>query len=110
MGTSTTVGVLDLTTTVRFGGTSIENAVRIAEALDDALLTQIKQQGAGAIKGYYVRPVGLNVQVGLRFQGMPAENVEETADDVLTAALETVSVRSQSVSVGKRTSTMLVGA
>lgn len=101
---------MDLTTTVRFTGADVSAAERIAEELDVAIRAEINEQGAGAIRQYFVRPVGVTVQVGLRFSGMDPDHVEATADEVLQGALSKVSSLEGATPLGKRTSTLLVGA
>lgn len=108
--TQVTTEVMDLTTTVRFTGASVTTAARIAAELDATLRAEIANQGAAAIREYFVRPVGETVQVGLRFKGMVADHVEATADEVLEGALSKVSSLEGATSHGKRTSTLLVGA
>lgn len=108
--TQVTTVAMDLTTTVRFPGVDSSSAAEIAVELDAALRHEISDQGAAAIKAYFVRPLGETVQVGLRFEGMIADHVESTADDVLRAALERIGSESNSSVRGKRTSTLLIGA
>lgn len=109
--TKAETGVIDLTTTVRFASVDVDTAGGIAEQLDAALRSEIDAQGVGAVREYFVRPVGVTVQVGLRFVGMDPEHVEDTANDLLQAALEDLSrVRAGDSARGKRTSTLLVGA
>jgi len=104
-------GVIDLTTTVRFPRIDVRTAAGIAEQLDAALRSEIDAQGAGAVREYFVRAVGATVQVGLRFVGMDPKHVEDTADDLLQAALEDLKmVPTSDTPCGKRTSTLLVGA
>lgn len=105
------VGIIDLTTTVRFAGIDAETAAGIAEQLDGTLRSEIDAQGVAAVREYFVRPVGVTVQVGLRFVGMDPEHVEDTANDLLQAALEELrGARAGDTAHGKRTSTLLVGA
>lgn len=108
--TQVSTDVMELTTTVRFTGADAAVAARIAEQLDDALRVEIKDQGAAAIREYFVRPVGVTVQVGLRFRGMDPDHVESTADEILEEALSKVKALESATSLGKRTSTLLVGA
>lgn len=108
--TRVSTDVMELTTTVRFNGADVSTAERIATELDDAIRAEIKEQGAGSIRQYFVRTVGVTVQVGLRFNGMDPDHVEETADEVLEGALSKVPALSGAASHGKRTSTLLVGA
>ena len=109
--TGTETGVIDLTTTVRFASVDADAVAGIAEHLDAALRSAIDAQGAGAVRGYFVRPVGATVQVGLRFVGMDPEHVEGTADELLQAALKDLNgIRANESTRGKRTSTLLVGA
>lgn len=101
---------MELTTTVRFTGADTRDAVCIAAELDDAIRAEINDQGAAAIREYFVRPVGVTVQVGFRFRGMDPDHVESTADEILKNALGSVNKLESAASHGKRTSTLLVGA
>ncbi|MBP5802934.1 hypothetical protein [Microbacterium maritypicum] len=107
----TEASVIDLTTTVRFASVDADSVLGISEQLDAALRIEIDAQGAGAVREYFVRPVGATVQVGLRFVGMEPQHVEDTADELLQAALEAVmKAHTSDTARGKRTSTLLVGA
>lgn len=101
---------MELTTTVRFMGADDDTAARLAVELDSALRAEIKDQGAAAIRQYFVRPVGATVQVGLRFSGMDPDHVESTADEILEEALGKLNGLESDTARGKRTSTLLVGA
>lgn len=104
-------GVIDLTTTVRFADVDVDTAAGIAEQLDATLRSEIDAQGVVTVREYFVRPVGVTVQVGLRFVGMDPAYVEDTANDLLQAALDDLrGARAGDTARGKRTSTLLVGA
>ncbi|MFF7291116.1 hypothetical protein ACFY9N_01150 [Microbacterium sp. NPDC008134] len=79
---------VELTTMVRVDGARPVPYDVLVEKLDDAVRRAIADLGMAGITAYFVAP-DLDVEgfrVGLRFEGMDPEFIEETADDVLSKA------------------------
>lgn len=101
----------ELTTTVRVDGVSAAELPAVADAVESALVSAIQEEGQLTVTGYFVaaRATENSLQIGLRFEGMDPQFIEETASELLKLALERLGEFKDRGAVAKRTSSQLVG-
>lgn len=104
---------VELTTTVRVDGAPAELLPELAARLEDAVRRAIQDLGMAGITAYYasVDTAVEDIRVGLRFNGLLEEHIEETADEVLELAFQ-LAERSNGAAVSEvtRVGSQLVGA
>ena len=76
---------VELTTIVRVYGADATVLPELAANLEAALVEAIANLGMAAVKAYFVAPEphGARLRVGLRFEGMEAEHIEDAASELL---------------------------
>lgn len=102
----------ELTTTVKVDGVAVGDLQAIADAVETALVDAIREEGQMAVTGYFViaQPGDSSLMIGMRFEGMDVQYIEETATDLLTLALERLGGFKDRGVKARRTSSQLVGA
>lgn len=81
---------VELTTVVRVDGDAHVDFDEMVGRLDDAVRAAITELGMVAVTAYFVAPDAgaKNIHVGLRFERMQTQYIEDTADEVLERAFE----------------------
>jgi hypothetical protein len=107
---STEVKNYELTTTLSINSKSATGLDEYVARLEEALVAVIREYGA--ITAYFVDPdnEAVEIQLGLRFEGMDPEIITEVADEVLKAAIVRASGQSSSEPEPVREESTLVPA
>lgn len=101
----------DLTTIVRVDDVVGDDLTSIARIVEENLVKAISDEGAGAVKAYFVSAdaASSSLRIGLRFEGMDPAEIEGTASELLELALDASGTDHGHRNHTRRLSTRLVG-
>ena len=110
MGTAAvTSKVLEFVTIVKVDGYT-GSLAELARRTERELVRRIDDDGIAAIQQYFVRSIASGIQIGLRFRGLKAGEVEATGSDVVKEATQAALLaEGQESHAGRITNTLLAG-
>lgn len=107
MSHNVATSTVDYRMVVKFAGYT-GSLAPLADAIEKSLVDHIANEGVATVQAYFVRARHDDIEVGLRFSGIELHYLEDTAKDLITAAIEDASM-AEHAPRHRRVSTSLVG-